>query len=184
MGVTGIRRLTCCIKATDAWSQPARMCCSDHRDRITHPTSRQTFLHKPRETGNGRDDDGNGYVDDVNGYNVADGNGDVSDVVGHGTEMAGIIAARTNNQAGISGMSQSRILPVKFFKPTGPGPSDINATVVDAARALLYSIAAGATIINASWTTPLSVPEDQANALRDAVDNGHCCWSASWGIGS
>jgi len=93
----------------------------------------------------------------------------VSDVVGHGTEMAGIIAARSNNQAGISGVSQSRILPVKFFKRTGPEPSDVTATVADAARSLVYSIAAGASIINASWTSLLSVSEEQANALRDAV---------------
>src|SRR6185295_12149305 len=96
---------------------------------ITHPDLAPNIYTNPREIpGNGRDDDGNGYVDDVNGYNVADGNSDVSDIVGHGTEMAGIIAARTNNLAGISGMSQSRILPVKFFKRTGPGAGDISAT--------------------------------------------------------
>src|SRR4029078_7473123 len=61
------------------------------------------------------------------------------------------------------------ILPVRFFKKIGPGVDDINAKVSDAARALIYSIAAAASIINASWTTTLSVPEDQANALRDAV---------------
>ncbi|HEV8485984.1 MAG TPA: S8 family serine peptidase [Blastocatellia bacterium] len=176
LGVTGYpATLDADIKATEAWtitigSPDVIVAVTDTGMDITHPDLAPNIYTNPREiAGNGRDDDGNGYVDDVNGYNVADGNNDVSDVVGHGTEMAGIIAARTNNQAGISGMSQSRILPVKFFRRTGPGPSDINATVADAARALLYSIAAGASIINASWTTLLSVPEDQANALRDAV---------------
>ena len=176
LGVTGYpATLDADIKATEAWSITTGspnviVAVTDTGIDITHPDLAPNVYTNPREIpGNGRDDDGNGYIDDVNGYNVADGNGDVSDVVGHGTEMAGIIAARTNNQAGISGMSQSRILPVKFFKRTGPGPSDIDATVADAARALLYSIAAGASIINASWTTPLSVPEEQANALRDAV---------------
>jgi subtilisin family serine protease len=176
IGVTGYpATLDADIKATDAWtitigSPDVIVAVTDTGVDITHPDLAPNIYTNPREiAGNGRDDDGNGYVDDVNGYNVADGNSDVSDVVGHGTEMAGIIAARTNNRAGISGMSQSKILPVRFFKRTGPGPGDINATVADAARALLYSIAAGASIINASWTSSLSVPEEQANALRDAV---------------
>jgi subtilisin family serine protease len=166
------------IKATEAWtittgSPDVLIAVTDTGVDVTHPDLADNIYTNPREiAGNRIDDDNNGYVDDVSGYNVVDGDGDVSDIVGHGTQMAGIIAARTNNQAGISGVSQSKILPVKFFKRTGPQPDEFTGTVADAARALVYSVAAGASIINASWRTLLggAVPAEHAQALRDAVN--------------
>jgi subtilisin family serine protease len=176
IGVTGFpSTLDADIKATDAWTITTGdpdliVAVTDTGVDINHPDLAPNVYTNPQEIpGNGRDDDNNGYVDDVHGYNVADGNGDVSDVVGHGTQMAGIIAARTNNRAGISGLTQSKILPVRFFKRTGPAPNDFSATLADSARALLYSIAAGATIINASWRSSLGTSEEQSGVLADAV---------------
>ena len=149
------------------------MALSDSGVDITHPDLAPNIYTNPGEIPDNRiDDDHNGYVDDVHGYNVADQNGDISDVTGHGTQMAGIIAARLNNTVGISGVCQSKILPAKFWKRTGPSPEDFDATVADAARSLLYSIAAGASVINASWRTLLpagEVPEVEVQALKDAV---------------
>jgi subtilisin family serine protease len=139
-----------------------------------HPDLANSIYTNPGEIpGNGIDDDHNGYVDDVHGFNVADQSGDTSDIVGHGTEMAGVIAAGINNGIGISGVCQSKILPVRFFKRYGPAPEQTTATVADAAKAILYSIAVGASIINASWRTlltPDDVPEDAAQALSEAVN--------------
>src|SRR4051812_37386884 len=59
-----------------------------------HPDLADSLWRNPDEVVNGRDDDGNGYVDDVHGANVLDGSGDVADDEGHGTAVAGIIAAR------------------------------------------------------------------------------------------
>jgi subtilisin family serine protease len=166
------------IKAVDAWaittgSPNVIVAVTDTGVDINHPDLAPNIYTNPREIpGNGIDDDGNGYVDDVHGYNTAEQNGDVSDVLGHGTQVAGIIAAVTNNHMGISGVSQSKLLPVKFYKRTGPNPDDVDGTVADAARAIIYSIAAGASIINASWSTLLlvgEVPESSARALEDAV---------------
>ena len=166
------------IKALQAWeittgSPDVIVAVSDSGVDITHPDLAPNIYTNPGEIPNNRiDDDRNGYIDDVNGYNVADQNGDTSDVIGHGTQMAGIIAARLNNTVGISGVCQSKILPAKFWKRTGPFPEDIDATVADAARSLLYSIAAGASIINASWRTllpPGEVPDEEVQALKDAV---------------
>jgi subtilisin family serine protease len=123
--------------------------------------------------GNGIDDDHDGFIDDVHGFNLAEDNTDITDASGHGTEMAGIMAAELNNHIGIAGVSQSKVLVAKFFKRTGPHQQDYEATVADAARALLYSLAAGATIINASWRTLLSVDEvtpEEVRALNDAVN--------------
>lgn len=140
---------------------------------ITHPDLAPNIYTNPDEIpDNGVDDDKNGLVDDVHGFNFADNDNDVSDVMGHGTLMAGIIAGITNNRVGISGLSQCKVLPIRFFRRTGSDVVDIEGTVADAARSILYAIDVGASIINASWTTllnPLQVPEQSARALEDAI---------------
>lgn len=166
------------IKAYMAWditlgSPDVIVALTDTGVDLTHPDLARNIYTNPGETpGNGIDDDKNGFVDDVHGFNVADQNGDTTDAVGHGTQMAGIIAAEINNNIGISGVCQSKILPVRFYKRYGPDPTQFSATVADAARSLLYSIVAGASIINASWVTLLDsdlVSEEAALALADAV---------------
>ncbi|HJZ67802.1 MAG TPA: S8 family serine peptidase, partial [Blastocatellia bacterium] len=166
------------IKAYQAWditvgSPDVIIAVVDTGIDLTHPDIARNIYTNPREIpGNGIDDDHNGYVDDVHGYNVAEQNGDTSDAVGHGTQIAGIIAAEMNNRIGIAGVCQSKILPVRFYRRFGPGPTQYDATIADAARGLLYSIVAGASIINASWRTLLNASdttEQDALALRDAV---------------
>ncbi|HKP84788.1 MAG TPA: S8 family serine peptidase [Blastocatellia bacterium] len=167
------------IKIFEAWdittgSPDVVVAVTDTGVDINHPDLAQNIYTNPREIpGNKIDDDQNGYVDDVHGYNVAEMNGDVTDIVGHGTQVSGIIAAQPDNNYGIAGVAQVKILPVRFFQRTGPGPADYEATITQASRALIYSLAAGATIINASWRSllsPDSVSGEQAKALEDAVN--------------
>ena len=71
---------------------------------------------------NGIDDDGNGFVDDVNGYDFVESasgaalytccdsdcasvDSDPDDSNGHGTHLAGIVAATTNNSTGVAGIA-------------------------------------------------------------------------------
>jgi subtilisin family serine protease len=69
----------------------------------------------------GKDDDGNGYVDDVYGWNVITKTGNVYDDHGHGTHVAGTIAA-VRNFAGAVGVSQTvKVLPCKFLDRYGSG---------------------------------------------------------------
>lgn len=167
------------IKASQAWdttlgSPDVIIAISDTGVDLTHPDLARNIYTNSREIpGNGIDDDQNGFIDDVHGFNVADQNGDTTDAVGHGTFMAGIIAAEMNNNIGISGVCQSKILPARFYKRYGPDPGQFSATVADAARSLLYSIAAGASIINASWSTTFTsdhLSEESVRALEDAVN--------------
>lgn len=57
------------------------------------------------------------------GYNVFTGaTGNTYDGIGHGTHVAGVIAAKTNNKAGIVGLSRTAIIvPVKVFDSSGNG---------------------------------------------------------------
>jgi subtilisin family serine protease len=166
------------IKASEAWeitlgSPDVIIALTDTGVDLTHPDlARNIYTNAQEIAGNGIDDDHNGFVDDVHGFNVADQNGDTTDAVGHGTLMAGIIAAEMNNGIGISGVCQSKILPARFYSRYGPRPDQFSATVADAARALVYSIDAGASIINASWSTTLTtedLPAESVQALADAV---------------
>ena len=111
--------------------------------------------------GNGKDDDGNGYIDDCEGWDVGDDDNDpdprdlpstsssgVSCAPGHGTFIAGQIAARTNNNSGIAGVHWAgKVMPLKMVSDT-----DCRLTDVQLAEALYYAEDNGAQVINASWT--------------------------------
>ncbi len=104
--------------------------------------------------GNGIDDDGNGYIDDIHGINATDDSGDPMETVvesgGHGTHVAGAIAAVGDNDIGIAGVSwKAKIMALKFI-------SGSTGTTADAIKCLEYVIAqkrAGVNIVaaNASW---------------------------------
>lgn len=75
--------------------------------------------------GNSIDDDGNGYVDDIYGWNGAENNSRVFTKVSfdaHGTAIAGIIGADTDNDTGISGINHHiKIMPLICYPEQGGG---------------------------------------------------------------
>ena len=94
---------------------------------------------------NGIDDDGNGYVDDVIGWNFIDNDRKPWDYDGHGTFVAGVIAAGTNNGIGISGINpHARIMVLKALDAFGSG----HASMI--AEAVVYAADNGAEVINLS----------------------------------
>ena len=134
---------------------------------LNHPEfAGQLWVNPGEIEGTWRDDDGNGFVDDLHGWNFVTNSPNIQDDLGHGTHVAGIIAARGDNGEGIAGVAHGvRLMPIKFLDLDGSG------TVQNAARAVYYAVDNGARIINASWSGgPRSAVLEQA--LRYAESRG------------
>lgn len=115
---------------------------------------------------NGMDDDENGYIDDYYGVNIVSGTGNGDDDNGHGTHVAGIIAAQNNNLGTVGIAYNVRIMPVKAAMASGYlHQSDI-------ARAILYAHQHGAQVINMSFggtASSIAVQDALAMAYADCV---------------
>lgn len=110
---------------------------------------------------NNCDDDGNGFIDDYMGWDFTDRVGfpfdslggdylgwdnDPFDDHGHGTYIAGIAGAETNNITGIAGAAPNiRLMNLRAFDPGGYGEED------DVAAAILYAIHQNVKVINMSF---------------------------------
>lgn len=93
-------------------------------------------------------------------YNAATGGTSVTDRVGHGTFVAGVAAAATNNRVGVAGAGfASRLLIAKVDRPAN-GSYDI--TTVDEAAGIVWAAKQGARVINISLGAPGSDPTERA----------------------
>ena len=99
----------------------------------------------------GIDDDGNGYVDDVHGWNFANNSGDPSGLISaplnaeHGTAVAGVAAAVTNNGIGIAGASWNAQLMLVNAS------CEADSFICYGYAGIIYAAINGADIINTSW---------------------------------
>ncbi|EZG43918.1 peptidase S8 family domain protein [Gregarina niphandrodes] len=70
---------------------------------------------------------GSGFGNDVHGINASDDSDDFDDDGGHGTHMAGVAAAVTNNGVGVAGIGWNTLLvPCKFIGPAGGSMGHLN----------------------------------------------------------
>jgi membrane-anchored mycosin MYCP len=103
-------------------------------------------------------------VDAAHSIDLVDPKGDgTNDPVGHGTEVAGIIAARPAPSTGFVGLAPgARIISIRQADEDGTG------TVPHLVTALQRAVAAGARVINISQDATSSSPELE-NAIKAAV---------------
>jgi len=120
----------------------------------------------------GKDDDDNAdfgtfYKDDFNGWNFIDGDGSTYDDKGHGTEMARIAAAETDNGQGRASLGwYAEVMPLKV----GDQLSVKTAYLDDAVR---YARKNGTDIVNMSLgTTTAPCPADLQAEITHAYMNG------------
>lgn len=126
---------------------------------------------------NGVDDDGNGYIDDIHGYDFVNRDGDPTDDNGHGTHVAGVIAARGDDGVGITGVNwRLQLMAIKFLNFAGSGVSS------NAVLAVQYAVRMGCRVTNNSWG---GGPASQAmlNAITAADAAGQLFVSAAGNAG-
>lgn len=140
------------------------------------------WLNADEIAGNNIDDDNNGYIDDINGWDFVNNNNDPNpepngtgddDGVTHGSHVAGIIGASTNNSEGIAGMCWNcRIMPVQVMDDEGTG------TVSDIYHGIMYAVDNGADVINLSFGSyDYSATEERA--IQAAADAGIAVMAAA-----
>jgi len=146
----------------------------------THPDLDGNIWRNTGEiAGNGIDDDRNGYIDDIRGWDfvASDNNPMDLDFEGHGTHIAGAIAAERNN-FGITGVApNAKIMPVRVLAAFGRG------SVNNVAAGIRYAADNGANVINLSLGNDF-VPSDVVNnAIQYANNKGSVVVIAAGNLG-
>ena len=154
----------CDVNALEAWKSCTGdpsiiVAILDEGVMYTHPDLAANMWCNPGETVQGAktDGDGNGYEGDLHGYNFVSESGDITwtdaNDSGHGTHVAGTIAAVNNNGIGVSGVaggdgtpnSGVKIMSCQVFS----GQNSV--TLAGEARAIKYAADNGAVILQCSW---------------------------------
>jgi uncharacterized repeat protein (TIGR01451 family) len=97
----------------------------------------------------------------VDGTSILDGSDGRTDPLGHGTAMAGIVAAETNNGAGVAGVGYAgvKVMPVTVLDANGEGQDS------DVIEGVVYAVDHGADVILMSFSNP-----GFSASLQDAID--------------
>lgn len=124
--------------------------------------------------GNGIDDDNNGYIDDINGYDVGSNDNNPNPPNGsfdHGTHVAGIVSARSNNGVGVASIGYScKLMCIKATTSAG--------SVSNGYDGIVYAAVSGAHVINMSWGGPGASTTGQ-NVVNYAAAQGCILIAAS-----
>ncbi|MCO5175905.1 MAG: S8 family serine peptidase [Thermomicrobiales bacterium] len=102
----------------------------------------------------------------VEGYNAIDGSSNTADMDGHGTHVAGLIAAQGGNDYGTAGVAMDvRIMPIRVV--SDDGSIDVALEIAG----IYWAVDNGADVINLSLGSDEYVQAER-DAVRYARDNG------------
>ena len=95
------------------------------------------------------------------GTSIIDGSDGLTDTNGHGTWLAGIVAARTNNGLGIAGVGADfvQVMPVKVLDANGEGQDS------DVIAGLIWAVDNGAKVVLMAFSNP-----GFSESLQEAID--------------
>ncbi len=138
---------------------------------LNHPELKGNIWQNDKECGKDPkvDNDGNKLPGDCHGWNfteniTSDLAKDVSDIDGHGTHVAGIIAAGLNGEGIVGVNPRALIMPIKVLKDSS-STSDVPSSD-SFARGIVYAVDNGAQVINMSLGWPRAL---ETKNLREAV---------------
>jgi subtilisin family serine protease len=132
-------------------------------DRNHEDLTANMWVNSAETPNNGVDDDNNGYIDDYYGWDFYNDDKNPMDDHGHGTHVAGTIAAVGNNAKGVVGVNwTSKIMALKFLGAGGSG------YLSDGVAALEYAADMGAKVSSNSWGCICN-----SKAMDDAVKYEH-----------
>lgn len=173
------------VAAPEAWAagysgQGVTVAVIDTGVDLDHPDlAGSLYVNAGEIPGNGIDDDGNGYVDDISGYDFVSGDPRPDDGNGHGTHVAGTIAANRDGVGATGVAPDARILPVRVLDDNGSGSdwsvaagiryaADMGAQIINLslggsassriAAAIEYAVSLGTLVIAAAGNESASVP--------------------------
>ncbi len=160
------------IDADEAWEiargdSSVLVAILDSGCRISHPElAGRVWTNAGEVPANGVDDDGNGFIDDLHGWDFVYRTNDLLDTLGHGTNIAGIIAANPDNGRGYAGVDwHCKIMICKVLTADNFGYYSWWALAV------AYAVDHGAKIINMSLGGK-SYSSLLKNAIEYAYNNG------------
>ncbi|MBO7198368.1 MAG: S8 family serine peptidase [Tidjanibacter sp.] len=149
------------VQVAEAWEK-----CVGHEDIIVavldegvcvdHPDLQANIWVNEDEKEGRADNDHNGYVGDIHGYNFVKDQGTITTNdyldTGHGSHVAGVIAAVNNNGIGISsiaggnnGVGGVKIMSCQIFS------GNVGSSVLAVAKAMKYAADNGAVVLQCSW---------------------------------
>lgn len=161
----------------------------DEAVKYNHPDlNANMWVNEVEMTGaDGVDDDKNGVVDDIYGYNCVSGTGNLTWTKGswktdnkgnqywdgdsgHGTHVAGTVAAVNNNGVGVCGVAGGsgkgngvRIMSIQIFDGDSQSSLDNNA------RGIQYAADNGASILQNSWGYPLDPSRTMSDGDYESI---------------
>lgn len=139
------------VNAPEAWAagydgSGITVAIVDSGVKTDHPDLQHSIWVNPGEiAGDGIDNDNNGFIDDIGGWDfVSRDNSPYDNQNGHGTHVAGIVAAAYNNDE-VTGVAHgAQIMPIRVLDYDGGG------YLPDITDGIRYAVDNGAQIINLS----------------------------------